>query len=240
MASPERILARVARTLGPASLSGQRVLLTGGPTREPLDPARYLTNPSSGLMANRLAAEAFRRGAEVTVICGPSRVSMPEEARVVPVETTDEMLKAVEEELTAQSYHFFLAVAAVADFRPSQLASQKLPTSEGSLYLSLQPTAKIVDRVKQLRPEIFLVSFKAEATDKVEDLVEAARRSARRSRADLVLANPVGRPGCGFDSSHNQLWAVSPEGEVVDLGTANKQVLAVRAWDRVQEIATSL
>ncbi|MGE4201006.1 MAG: bifunctional phosphopantothenoylcysteine decarboxylase/phosphopantothenate--cysteine ligase CoaBC [Vulcanimicrobiota bacterium] len=235
MATPEVILAEVARLLGPGSLSGKRVLMTGGPTREPLDPARYLTNPSSGRMACSLAAEAYRRGAEVHLIYGPGPTDPPPGVRVERVERTAQMLQAVERALT-EPYHYFLGVAAVADFAPLEVSATKLPTAAGPTKLTLQPTPKVIDRVRQLAPDIRLVAFKALPTQEPEELWQAARATAARCRADLVLANPVGLPGVGFESEENLLWAVPPQGQAESLGQASKTLLAARVWDRIEQL----
>jgi phosphopantothenoylcysteine decarboxylase/phosphopantothenate--cysteine ligase len=233
MAPAQDILEAVLRALGPRDLEGRRVLMTAGPTREPLDPVRFLTNPSSGRMGAELAREAWRRGAEVTVIYGPGQVEMPSSARVVRVQTAEEMGRAVEEELRRQSWDVFVAAAAVADYRPARPAASKIPTAEGERLVSLLPTPKILDRVRDLAPSCYIVGFKAETGQDARALCQAARRKLAEARADLVAANLVGCPGSGFESPTNEMWLVGPEGEPLHLERASKALQARRLWDYV-------
>lgn len=233
MAAPETITAAVLRRLGPGDLAGCGVLITGGPTREPLDPARFLTNPSSGRMAVEMAREALRRRARVTLVYGPGTAEPPPGAEVVRVTTTAEMAEGVRDQLSRRGgFDYFLGVAAVADFRPAEVAREKLPTT-GGLTLELVPTEKIIGMVRELAPDITVVGFKAEATP--QSLRTRARDLLKKT--DLVLANLVGVPGHGFESDTNQLWVVS-EGEIAELPQGPKPALAVQAWEAIINCST--
>ncbi len=233
MADEHALLQAVLRRLRPLSLAGQRVLLTAGPTREFLDPARCLTNPSSGRMGCELAREALIRGAQVTLVYGPGTVEPPARARVLRVVSAAEMAAAVEDELSSEQYDVFIASAAVADYTAEQRASTKIPTAQGALELRLVPTAKILDTARDLAPSIFLVGFKAEGGRSQQELVTLALTRLARARADLVLANAVGVPGRGFESDTNELWAVTADGSK-PLGLASKADLARSVWDEIE------
>ncbi|MBI3924976.1 MAG: bifunctional phosphopantothenoylcysteine decarboxylase/phosphopantothenate--cysteine ligase CoaBC [Armatimonadetes bacterium] len=235
MAEPGEIVRAMLRLLGPGDLKDQRVLLTAGPTREPLDSARFLTNPSSGRTGTELAREALRRGAEVTLIYGPGTAVPPAGAKVVRVTTAQEMARAVETELGAGSYSFFVGAAAVADFRPSQAHQGKIATREGAIELTLVPTPKILDQVRTQAPDIFSVGFKAEAGVDREGLLSRARARLHEARADLVLANHVGLPDRGFETEDNELFLVGPDGLVEHFPLQSKASLAPLVWDRLIE-----
>lgn len=233
MAPPVALVEAVAAALGPRDLLGRRVLITAGPTREALDPVRFVSNRSSGRMGVELAREASRRGAAVTLVYGPGEAEPPAGARVLRVETAAEMAAAVEAELRAHGCHAFLGAAAVADFAPVQASDRKIPTRDGDLELKLAPTPKVLDRVRSLAPEALVVGFKAEAGGTVEDLQQAARRKLQEARADLVLANQVALADRGFDAPTNEFWLVDAEGPAEHLPLASKASLARLIWDRL-------
>ncbi|MCA9795038.1 MAG: hypothetical protein KC910_24690, partial [Candidatus Eremiobacteraeota bacterium] len=131
---------------------------------------------------------------------------------------------------------FFLGVAAVADFAPAEVSATKLPTAAGATSLILNPTPKVIDRVRPLAPDIRLVAFKALAPSNPHAPSPPPPATAARSQADLVLANPVGLPGVGFESQDNLLWAVPPEGEPQALGQTSKARLAGLAWDLIERL----
>ncbi len=225
MASHELILEAVVRALQPQTLLGKRVLMTAGPTREPLDDVRVLTNPSSGRMGVELAREAQRRGADVTLVYGPGTAAPPP-VNVVPVMTAREMADAVREELENGPYDAFLGVAAVADYTPAQVYDGKRPTAEGNLTLELVPTPKILDTVPRT---MLVVGFKAESQP--DKLLPAARQ--RLEHADVIVANLVGHGGLGFETSDNEVWLVSRTGEK-HLERSDKGSLAAKIWDHLE------
>ncbi len=226
------IIARVLRRLGPSDLKGKRVLLTGGPTREYIDPARCLTNPSSGLSACLLAAEAFRRGAEVTLVYGPGTVQPSPWIEVRRVETGSEMLDAVVDLLSGRPIDIALAVAAVCDFRPDSQAAFKRPTSDGAFELQLHPTPKILDEIRRRAPSTVLVAFKASTQDNDEGLICEASRYLEEDRADWVVGNSV-LNGQGFEAPNNRYLLCRQGREPEVLGPADKRLLAGLLWDRL-------
>ena len=229
----EEISARVLRRLGPQDLRGKRVLLTGGPTREFIDPARCLSNPSSGLSACLLAEEAYRRAAEVTLVYGPGSVSPAPWLKVERVTSSREMLAAVREELQSQGADFFLSVAAVSDFKPVVKEEKKRCTSAGGFSLSLETTPKIIRMVRELFPALPLIAFKAASSHTDEELWDAARPYLEEGRADMVVGNSVVEPGLGFDSSHNRYLVCLPQTSPVVLGPSSKYELSHSLWDEI-------
>jgi phosphopantothenoylcysteine decarboxylase/phosphopantothenate--cysteine ligase len=225
LADPSRIVEAIRRALSPKDLSGVRVLITSGPTQEPLDPVRFISNRSSGRMGQALAAEATRRGGSVTVITGPASVALPEGAEVVRVTTAQEMLDAC---LSAPPWDVAVLVAAVADWRPSDPAAGKIKKSDQRRSVEMEPTTDIAAELGRRKQGRLLVAFAAETSD----LIGEAKRKLLTKNADLVVANVVGQPGTGFDSETNDASIVTPEG-AEELPRLRKAELATLVFDRV-------
>jgi phosphopantothenoylcysteine decarboxylase/phosphopantothenate--cysteine ligase len=208
LADPPEIAAAAARLLGPRDLVGRRVLVTAGPTREPLDPVRHLTNPSTGRMGFEVARAAARRGAEVLLVSGPTSLRDPDGVRVIRVGTAEEMAAAVLGAAEAQD--LFVAAAAVSDYRPRDPARSKKKKADGPETLVLERTRDILatlgERLAGRARSPVLVGFAAET----EDVVENAREKLRRKRCDLVVANAIGEPGAGFGGERNRVSIVGP------------------------------
>ena len=198
--------------------AGRRVVVTAGPTREPLDEVRYIGNRSSGRMGYAVAAAALRAGAEVVLVSGPVGLPPPEGARLRRVETALEMREAVLDEMRAADV--FIAVAAVADYRPARRTSGKPAKTAGGLRLELVPNPDIVAEVAALDPRPFVVGFAAEA----DDLEAHCRNKLERKGLDMIAGNLVG-PGRGFDVEDNTLHVFWAGGEV-RLGPGAKTALA--------------
>ena len=218
MLEPEVIAAWVADRQAPRPLAGRKVLVTAGPTREPLDPVRYLSNRSSGKMGYAIAAAAARAGARVVLVSGPVGLAAPEGTERVSVETAQEMLRAVQAHVGGADV--FVAAAAVADYRPRASSPQKLKRSAAALTLTLEPAPDVLGWVAGLPRRPFLVGFAAET----EELEANARHKLGRKGLDLIAANRVGVPGTGFDADENEL-DVYWEGGARRLGRAPKTVL---------------
>ena len=218
MLEPEALAAWVTDRQAPRPLAGRTVLVTAGPTREPLDPVRYLSNRSSGKMGYAVAAAAARAGARVVLVSGPVGLAAPEGVEQVSVETAEEMLRAVQRH--AGGADVFVAAAAVADYRPREPSPRKVKRSAALLNLALEPTPDVLGWVAGLPRRPFLVGFAAET----EDLETNARRKLERKGLDLVAANRVGVPGTGFDADENEL-DVYWEGGSRRLARAPKTVL---------------
>jgi phosphopantothenoylcysteine decarboxylase/phosphopantothenate--cysteine ligase len=231
MAEIERIVAAVDQALMQGcELDGQTVLITAGPTREPLDPVRYLSNRSSGRMGFALAAEALGRGAQVILVAGPTALEPPAGAEVMRVETAQEMYDAVLARLNEAT--IIIKAAAVADFRPVHRASQKVKKSAAPPALELEPTPDILAEIGRRKGERFVVGFAAET----EHVGEEAVRKLRSKNCDMVVANRVGEPGTGFDAEDNEALIVTAAGEATHFPRGSKHDLAVHIFDRIHQL----
>jgi phosphopantothenoylcysteine decarboxylase/phosphopantothenate--cysteine ligase len=211
-----------------------KVLITAGPTREPIDPVRYLSNRSSGKMGYALAEAAITLGHEVTLVSGPVQIPPPALAKVISVETAREMYEAVQREIGACEIAIFSA--AVADYRPLAPAAQKIKKHESTLTLELERTEDILGSARSVFAFTgFLVGFAAET----EKLVEHAQSKLRRKGCDLVIANDVSQPGIGFDSSENAVTLCHASGEIQTLPQQSKQALASVLITQITRLAIS-
>jgi len=228
LADLPEILAAVEALLARAGdLAGEVVLVTAGPTREPIDPVRYLSNRSSGKMGYAVADAALARGARVVLVSGPTALAAPPGAELVPVETAQEMYEAVLSRLEEATV--VIKAAAVADYRPAQAASRKLKKAAGVPEVRLEPTPDILAEVGRRKGRRVLVGFAAET----EDLVANARAKLERKRLDLVVANEVGRPGVGFEADTNAVKILDASGQAEDVSVQSKRAVADRVLDRV-------
>ena len=232
LAEPPEILAAVRDILLPArDLAGLSVLVTAGPTREAIDPVRFLSNRSSGKMGYAVAEAAATRGATVTLVTGPTNLaSPPGVAGVVRVTTAAEMLAACLEH--APAAHVVIAVAAVADYTPETVAENKIKKAAGDepLILTLRPTEDILRRLgQQKRPGQTLVGFAAET----QNLDAHARAKLAAKNLDLIVANDVTQSGAGFDADTNIVTLISAYGHAVTLPLMSKRAVADAILDRV-------
>lgn len=228
LAEPAEIAAAAARLLGARDLVGRRVVVTAGPTREPLDPVRFLSNPSSGKMGYAVAKVAARRGAAVVLVSGPVELPSPAGVRVVRVVTAEEMAHAVDAEV--KDLDLFVGAAAVSDFRPRTPAATKKKKSDEDEEVVLTRTPDILAGLgkrfggKDGAP--ILVGFAAET----EALLSNARKKLAAKRCDLVVANKVGKPGEGFASDRNRVTLVGP-GERANIEGSKEEVAeAILDW----------
>nr|NIP79097.1 bifunctional phosphopantothenoylcysteine decarboxylase/phosphopantothenate--cysteine ligase CoaBC [Gemmatimonadota bacterium]NIQ53761.1 bifunctional phosphopantothenoylcysteine decarboxylase/phosphopantothenate--cysteine ligase CoaBC [Gemmatimonadota bacterium]NIU73940.1 bifunctional phosphopantothenoylcysteine decarboxylase/phosphopantothenate--cysteine ligase CoaBC [Gammaproteobacteria bacterium]NIX44014.1 bifunctional phosphopantothenoylcysteine decarboxylase/phosphopantothenate--cysteine len=233
MLEPTEITEHAGRLLAaPQSrLDGLRVLITSGPTREPLDPVRYVGNRSSGKTGHALAAAAWRRGARVTLVTGPVPTDSPVGAEVVEVETAREMKEAVERHIGDADVVVF--AAAVADYRPADPAGQKLKRSAAGPELTLTLTANpdVAGDTRQARRDgAVVVGFALET----QDLVENARTKLEAKGFDLIVANPADEKGAGFESDTNRVTLLSLGGDPEPLPVQTKDALAEEILDRVE------
>jgi phosphopantothenoylcysteine decarboxylase / phosphopantothenate---cysteine ligase len=230
MPEPEAILACVARLLEPpGALRGKRVVVTAGPTREPIDPVRFLSNRSSGKMGAALAAAAWRRGAEVTLIAGPLAVPSPTGVRLIPVETTLEMCGVVGEAL-AQADALIMA-AAPADFTAAEPAAQKLKKRDAPDRLALAATPDILLATRdRRRPGTIIVGFALETTDAVAN----GREKLRAKGLDLVVVNDATEAGAGFGVDTNRVTLLAADGSTQEVPLMAKGEVAEVILDRIE------
>jgi len=226
LAENEEIVAAVLRTLGIAQdLTGETVLVTAGPTREKIDPVRYLTNRSSGRMGYALAEAALRRGARVLLVSGPTSLTPPAAAEVTRVESAQQMRDAVVT-LLAQAT-IVIKTAAVADYRPKTVVGQKIKR-KGPVTLELEATPDILKEVTGRKGSQIIVGFAAET----ENVLENARQKLVSKNLDAIVVNDVSREGVGFDSERNAV-IISARDEVIEVPETTKWEVAQRVLDQV-------
>jgi phosphopantothenoylcysteine decarboxylase/phosphopantothenate--cysteine ligase len=233
MAEPEAILEAARAVAARASdLAERRVVVTAGPTHEPIDAVRFIGNHSSGRMGIAVAVEAHARGSDVTLVLGPGTISPPSSLHVVRVETAEQMRDAVMR--AAEDADAVVMAAAVADFRPISAAAGKRKKDAGPPDLELEPTPDILAELGAGGGERVLVGFAAETSD----LEAEGRRKLERKRLDLIVVNEVGRPGTGFGSETNDAMILSREGDDEPLRTWTKRALAAAICDRLAKLLT--
>jgi phosphopantothenoylcysteine decarboxylase / phosphopantothenate---cysteine ligase len=226
LAHNEAIVAAVLEVLGSAQdLSGETVLITAGPTREKIDPVRYLTNRSSGRMGYALAEAALRRGARVLLVSGPTSLTPPAAAELTRVESTQEMRDAVVSLLPQAT--IVIKTAAVSDYRPKSAAGHKIKR-DGPMTLELEATPDILREISAKKGTQVLVGFAAET----ENVLENARRKLVRKNLDAIVVNDVSREGVGFDSDRNAVTIITGD-EVVEVPETTKWEVAQRVLDQV-------
>jgi len=226
LAENEAIVAATLEALGASQeLAGETVLITAGPTREKIDPVRYLTNRSSGRMGYALAEAALRRGARVLLVSGPTALTPPGAAQVTRVESAEEMRQAVLQLLPQAT--IVIKTAAVSDYRPKSLASQKIKRS-GPMTLELEPTVDILGEIARHKQSQLIVGFAAET----QSALENARKKLAAKSLDAIVVNDVSREGVGFDSDRNAVTIITQH-EVVEVPETTKWEVAQRVLDQV-------
>jgi phosphopantothenoylcysteine decarboxylase/phosphopantothenate--cysteine ligase len=237
IAETKEIAAAVIRRLAvKQDLARIRILVTAGATLEHIDPVRVITNKSSGKMGTAIAEQALSRGAEVTLVYGSGRATPPSGAKVISVETTEQMFDAVVSELESKKYDVTIAVAAAADWTPEEPFSYKVSThAHHSLDLKLKPTKKIIDAVKKVSPKTFLMAFRAEYKLPKDELIESAYKRLMEANADLIAVNDVGKPGAGFGADTNELYVIDRKRNAVHIQMAEKKEVARKILDIIRK-----
>ena len=234
LAEPEVIAQAVAGVAGRGSprhdLDGETVLITAGPTQEPLDPVRYLSNRSSGKMGYALAEAAAERGARVILVSGPVALAPPARVELIPVRTAVEMRQAVMDHLEQATV--VIKAAAVADYHRANPPQQKVKKTAARLSLELDPTPDILAEVGRKKGDRLLVGFAAET----ENLIEEARRKLQSKNCDMVVGNLVSQPGIGFESDENAVTLVLRTGETIPVERASKSIIAHRIYDEAMKL----
>jgi phosphopantothenoylcysteine decarboxylase/phosphopantothenate--cysteine ligase len=230
LAPADEIIESILQTLTPPSLAGKRVLVTAGPTQEPLDPVRHLTNPSSGKMGYALARVAGRRGGKVTLVSGPTHLSPPYGMETIHVQTAQQMHQAVADEFPQMDA--VVMAAAVSDYRPKAVEPEKIKKAADNEMLELERTEDILFYLGVRKERQILVGFAAET----ENLLENAREKLHQKKLDLIVANDLRAADAGFQSETNQVTILWPEGRVESLPLDDKEVIAEQIWDRVESL----
>ena len=224
---PEKILEEIRRLLKKKDLVGEKLLITAGPNREPLDPVRYLSNRSSGKMGYALARAAIRRGAEVALISGPTELEPPAGARLTSVTTAAEMRHAVLEEFSGCTA--VIMAAAVSDYRPVDFARKKIKRGKGPIELRLEPNPDILKEISARKNGKMLVGFAAETGE----LVANAAKKLKDKNLDMIVANDVSEAGAGFNVDTNVATILDRAGTVRSLPLMSKDELAEQILDHL-------
>lgn len=231
LASPEAIVSRGLVLMEKSeSLKGKTFLITAGPTREPLDPVRFLSNRSSGKMGYELAAEALRRGAKVVLVSGPTALIPPAQAEFVRVETAGEMADEVKKNFARANA--VIMAAAVSDFRFARVSSKKIKKQEAAASVELIRTEDILKTIGRLRgrKDKAVIGFAAET----ENVLANARKKIREKGLDLIIANDVSREGIGFESDDNEVTLIDGRERAAQVGKRSKREISRLIIDRIE------
>lgn len=235
MVEPEQIVQALEALVEGGALAGRRVVISAGPTREPLDPVRFLSNRSSGKMGFLLAAEAARQGAETILVAGPVHLETPAGVRRIDVTTAREMQEAIN--ANARDADLVVMSAAVADFRPRMAAPRKIKKGDesGALKLDLEENPDILRELPRLAPRAVRVGFAAET----EELEENARQKLREKELDFLVANDVSRSDIGFESDENEVTVYRRDGKPIFYPRRSKELLAIKLVELFAEALES-
>jgi phosphopantothenoylcysteine decarboxylase / phosphopantothenate---cysteine ligase len=231
LAELEEVVEKIEDLFTPKDLKGQRILVTGGPTQEPLDPVRFITNRSSGKMGYALAKVARRRGAEVVLVSGPTSLPAPRrDIEMISVRTAEEMRTAVLERTGQCSV--IIKAAAVSDYRPRVVSEKKLKKGDARLSLDLEKTPDILGEIGKMKGTWVLAGFAAET----DDLIPNARKKLIEKNLDLIVLNDVTRTDAGFGVDTNQVKILYSSGEMKDLPLGSKEDVAEKILDEILAI----
>ncbi|MGO8987959.1 MAG: bifunctional phosphopantothenoylcysteine decarboxylase/phosphopantothenate--cysteine ligase CoaBC [bacterium] len=225
------VVEKMEDLFSPKDLKGEKIVITAGPTHEPIDPVRFITNPSSGKMGYALATMARRRGAEVTLITGPVSFPPPRtDIQWVPVRSAEEMREAVFSHLGGSSV--VIKAAAVSDYRPKVTSEKKIKKGSSDYILALERTKDILEELGKKKGNRILVGFAAET----EDVVANAKKKLLEKNLDFIVVNDVTKPGAGFGSDTNQVKILYPSGQVKDLPLMTKEEVSQFILDDVVKL----
>ena len=221
------IVEEIERLLTEQNLAGQKILITAGPTEEPLDPVRFITNLSSGKMGYALARVARRHGAQVTLITGPANLPLPLVENVIKVRTAQEMHKAVMDNYKKATV--VIKAAAVADYRPKAIARDKIKKDDKARFIDLERNPDIIAEIGKNKKNIVLVGFAMET----KDLLANAREKLKKKNMDLIVANSLREEGAGFQADTNKITIIDREGDAQSLPVMTKIEAAEKILERV-------
>jgi phosphopantothenoylcysteine decarboxylase/phosphopantothenate--cysteine ligase len=230
MSEVEEIFHSIKTIFQPTDLKGKKILITAGPTHEPLDPIRFITNRSSGKMGYALAEAAHIRGAEVILITGPTHEPLPCGVKVIPVETAAQMFDAAIKQYSAMDT--VIMAAAVADYRPSAFSPNKIKKEKNNLTITMVKNPDILAEMGGDKGGVFLVGFAAET----DNLLANAQQKLQKKNVDLIVANDVTQPGAGFATDSNIVTLLTRNGKPEKLPQMSKEFLAHKILDKILEI----
>ena len=221
---PEDVLDFILTKFGQSKiLKGKKVLMTAGPTIEKIDPIRIITNHSTGKTGVLLASELVSAGAKVTLVYGPGITEPPKGAKIIPVQTVTDMFNEVKKQMK-KKFDIIILAAAASDYIPKNKYSKKIKSTRNSLTIELKKAPKIIDHIKKLQKDVFLIGFKAETDISKKELVIRAKQKLRDSKADMIIANVIGKKYFK-DIRYNELLIVDSK-TVVTIGRNKKERIA--------------
>lgn len=224
-AEPEDVLEYVLKKFGHSPiLDGKKILMTAGPTTEYIDPIRVITNQSTGKTGVLLASQLISAGAMVTLVYGPGSEEPPKGAKIVRVKTVNEMFYAVKKEMKIKKFDIVILSAAASDYT-IQKSKSKIKSTKENLVIKLQRAPKIIDHIKKIQPDTFLVGFKAETDISKKSLVDSARRKLKESNSDMIIANDIGSK-YQKDPQYNEVLIIDSFGKVVSSGRKKKSEIS--------------
>ncbi|HEY3297721.1 MAG TPA: bifunctional phosphopantothenoylcysteine decarboxylase/phosphopantothenate--cysteine ligase CoaBC [Armatimonadota bacterium] len=231
LAETDEIICAVEDSLrAEQDLAGMNIMVTAGPTQEPIDPVRFIANRSSGKMGYAVARDAARRGARVVLVSGPTSLAIPHGVEFIGVRTAAEMHDAVLKYLPEMNV--VIGAAAVADYRPKAAGESKIKKSDFGLVIELEPTTDIMAELGHLKGSCILVGFAAET----ENLLAYAKKKRESKHLDIIVANDVSKPGIGFGSDENQVTIIGADGSTWESPRTSKKEIAERILDRVKDL----
>ena len=231
LASPEIIVDEVVKLLSKEQDLKGKILITAGPTRESIDPMRYITNRSTGKMGYSIAKEAIERGADVTLITGPTNLNPPQNLKkIVKIESAKEMYEAVLENLDENDV--IIKSAAVADYKPKNYSNKKIKKSEDDLFIELDRNKDIALEIGKIKKDKILVGFAAETND----LIENANLKIKKKNLDFIVANDLTKEGAGFGVDTNIVKIIDKEGNITDYPKMKKEEVANIILDKIKEL----
>ncbi len=228
---PELILDRIINQLTNKDFIGKKVLVTAGPTQEPMDPVRFISNPSSGKMGYAIARAAEHRGADVTLVTGPTCLPDPVNVSVIKVRTAEEMAFAVFSHI--EEAGIIIKSAAVSDYRPKIMSSHKIKKESGDLVVEFERTQDILKTIGEKKQRQILVGFAAET----QELEKYANKKLAEKNLDIIVGNIVGKPGSGFDSETNKVTFFYRNGTSESLDSMEKNNVAHELLDRIHSLS---
>ena len=230
---PEDVLDFILRKFGQSKiLKGMKVLMTAGPTIEKIDPIRVITNHSTGKTGVLLASELISAGAKVTLVYGPGITEPPKGARIIPVETVTDMFREVKKQMT-KKFDIVILAAAASDYIPKKQEPKKIKSTKNSLTIEFKKAPKIIDHIKKLQKDVFLIGFKAETDISKRELIMRAKQKLRESKADMIIANDIGKKYFK-DTRYNELLIVDST-TVVTIGRNKKERISKLICNNIEK-----
>jgi phosphopantothenoylcysteine decarboxylase/phosphopantothenate--cysteine ligase len=217
-------------------LEGLKIMITAGPSQEAIDSVRYISNKSSGRMGIELAKEAAARGGDVLLIAGNCMVKTPDYVTTIHVESSDDFIRAVKNEISSQSYDVFISAAAISDYKPVECVDGKISSDNvEELNVNMKLTPKILNVARRKDYKLFIVAFKAETDVSRSELIDRAYKRLKESEVDLIVANDVGREDIGFGAKDNEVYIIDAQKHITHVEKNTKRYVASKILDVVIE-----